>query len=114
MVEIGTIPASNQTLPTSEILEVTCAHFGHLILTTSIWGRCGLLPSNSRHPVTAFSLSSSLDPMTSKCPHFEHSQMGNASPQYLFLEMSQSCMFLSQSNSLSRPNFGIHLIFLAT
>src|SRR3989338_11027171 len=52
------------------------------------------------------------EPTTSKCPQ-RHSKTGRAKPQYLFLEISQSDIFFSQSISLLRPNEGIHLIFLA-
>src|SRR3989344_3551269 len=80
----------------------------------STQGLCGELPSNLSQPSIALFFSSSLDPITSKLPHFAHSQIGNASPQYLFLDISQSCMFLSQSSSLSSPNLGIQFIFFAT
>src|SRR3989344_1382354 len=52
------------------------------------------------------------EPATSKFPQW-HSKIGKAKPQYLFLEISQSDIFFSQSISLLRPKEGIHLIFLA-
>ncbi len=75
------MPASSQGLPTSGIREVTLAHFEHLIFTLSIQGRCGEFPSKSAQPSTAFSFSSSFEPITSKLPQFWHSQIGKASPQ---------------------------------
>src|SRR3990167_3400293 len=72
------------------------------------------LPSNLSQPEVAFSFNSSLLPMTSKLPHLAHSQIGKLNPQYRFLEISQSCMFLSQSSSRSKPHSGIQFIFFAT
>src|SRR3989344_6687127 len=109
------MPASSQGFPTGSIREITSPQDEHFILTLSICGLCGVFPSNSFHPTTASSFNSSREPITSKFPHFVHSQIGRASPQYLFFfEINQSLMFVSQSSSLSRPNSGIQLIFFAT
>ncbi len=111
VVEKGTIPASNQGFPTSLILEVSCLHFLHFIFTLSTQGLWGEFPSNFSQPSTALFFNSSLEPITSKLLHFWHSKIGKANPQYLFLEINQSCMFFNQSNSLSFPKGGIQFIF---
>src|SRR5580698_2219352 len=99
MVLKGTIPASNQGLPTSATRVETPPHFSQLILTASIYGRCGELPSNVAHPSTARSFNSSRLPITVKCSHSPHTQIGNASPQKRFLEIIQSRILCSQSSS---------------
>src|SRR3989344_1756708 len=98
MVEKGTMPASSQGLPTSGILKDTSRHLEHLIFTESIHGRCGEFPSNLSQPSTALLLNSSLLPITSKLPHFAHSQTGRASPQWLFWKKSKSCLFFNKSS----------------
>src|SRR3990167_10562904 len=108
------MPASNHGLPTSAIREITSSHFGHLILTWSTQGLWGECPSNSFQPSTIFSESSPAPPITSKLLQLSHSQIGKANPQYLFLEINQSCIFFSQSNSLSNPHAGIQRIFFVT
>src|SRR3989304_10148132 len=111
MVEKGTIPASNQGLPTSLTRETGLLHFEHLIFTSSIQGRCGVCPANLSKPETAFSSNSFLDPITSKLPH-SHSKIGKAKPQYRFFEINQSSIFFNQSNSRAKPKLGCHLICL--
>src|SRR3989344_114741 len=109
MVENGTIPASSHGFPTSRILETIFLHFLHFIFTESTHGRCGEFPSKLSQPSTARFFNSSFDPITSKFPH-SHSKIGKANPQYLFLEINQSCILASQSNSRSLPKAGIQLI----
>src|SRR3989339_275786 len=62
----------------------------------------------------AFSWSSFFEPITVTSPHLSHFQKGKANPQYLFFEINQSCILLSQSSSRSKPKSGIQVIFLTT
>src|SRR5688572_6781786 len=59
----------------------------------SIYGRCRSTPSPSPYTslkLVAFSLNSSMVPITSTPLHCEHFQIGNGVAQYLFLEIFQS------------------------
>src|SRR3990167_7805028 len=113
MVENGTIPASSQGFPTSAIRLANPPHLSHLILTSSMYGRWGLCPANLLHPAIALFLSSSFSPITVNSRQSSQTQIGKAKPQYRLLEISQSSILDSQSNSLFKPNSGIQVIFRA-
>src|SRR3989344_1600859 len=100
----GAAPESSQTSRTSGTRFISDLHFSHFKTTLSIHGLCSsftLTPSSSREPISFV------------CLHFWQTQIGSGIPQYLCLEMHQSCKFSSQLwNHLSPAQSGVHLIFL--
>src|SRR5208283_1660656 len=104
------MPASNQGLPTSSMREANPPHFSQRILTASIYGLCGELPSKTFHPSTALDFNSSRLPITWKCEHSLQTHIGSASPQKRFFEIIHSSILRSQSSSRASPSGGIHLM----
>src|SRR3989338_9248798 len=105
IVENGTIPASSHASPTSLTLSTSFPHFPHFIFISSIHGLCISGRESTFFLSIAFFRSSSRLPITSISLH-SHNHIGKGKPQYLFLEISQSPMFLNHSSCLGLPYFG--------
>ena len=102
------MPASSQGLPTSGMRLALPLHSGiadFYQIDPGAMRRVSfkLIPAGD----CTFDFNSSALPMTSNAEHSRQTQIGKASPQKRFLEIIQSPIFFSQSNSRCKPNSGI-------
>ena len=83
------------------------SHFSWIESTQCLWR------SSSLGSLTAFPLSSSIDPTTVRFWHDSHIHIGSGAPQYRCREMTQSLAPASQSLNLFEPaHSGVQRIFL--